>query len=470
MNSLILSPKYKAFLRHHAQLEALEGTTAAGKTTVGAYKYICKVMVSPKLLHIIAADDTGAAEKNIIQKDLGITDLFPSTLVEYKGNGSAEYKMPHLIVHTRHEDKVVFIVGYRDNTRWKDALGGQYGCLYIDEVNTANMDFVREAVMRADYTMVTLNPDDPSLPVYGEYINRCRPLPEWAGGTPPEIIEELKEKPHAGWTHWFFGFEDNWGLTEEKKQQIIESVPTGTKLWKNKIQGIRGKATGLVFSNFDRKKHVRTKEWAEGFRQRDSDRRLTREQLRQAERFLYFSAAVDTAYSQQSPDTIAMCFLGITNKGKCIVLDERVYNNAQLAVPIAPSDTVKNLLEFLERNRKEWGFAKDVFIDSADQATITECMKHKRIYGSLYKFIGAWKKEKIIDRINTQLGLFADAGSEPCFYVLEHCSTYIHELEVYSWKEDKDNEPEDRNDHMINSVQYGWLPYEKKIGIGRRKA
>ena len=469
MSSLVLSPKYRAFLKHSAQLEALEGTTAAGKTTVGAYKFICKVMASAKHLHILAADDTGAAEKNIIQKDLGITDLFPPTLVEYKGNGSAEYKMPHLLIHTLRGDKIVFIVGYRDKARWKDALGGQYGCLYIDEVNTANMDFVREAVMRADYTMMTLNPDDPNLPVYAEYINRCRPLQEWAKDTPEEILSELVKKPHDGWTHWFFGFKDNWGITEEKQKQIIESVPPGTKLWKNKIQGLRGKATGLVFSNFDRKKHVKTKAWAEQFKSRDSDRRLTREQLRRTERFMYLSAAVDTSYSQKSPDTIAMSFLGITNKGRCVVLDERVYNNAELSVPIAPSDTVKNLIDFLDRNRKEWGFAKNVFIDSADQATITECAKYKRIYGCLYTFGNAWKKEKIIDRINTQLGWFADAGSEPCLYVLEHCTNYIHELEVYSWKEDKDNEPEDKNDHMVNSVQYGWLPFEEKIGTGRRK-
>ncbi|NLZ82387.1 MAG: hypothetical protein GX915_01835 [Clostridiales bacterium] len=48
---------------------------------------------------------------------------------------------------------------------------------------------------------------------------------------------------------------------------------------------------------------------------------------------------------------------------------------------------------------------------------------------------------------------------------MEHCQTYISELEVYSWLEDKDNEPEDKNDHMINSVQYGWLPYKNKIGV-----
>ena len=63
--------------------------------------------------------------------------------------------MPHLIVHATTGDKIVFIVGYSTKEKWKDALGGQYGCLLIDEVNTANMEFVRESIMRADYTMLT---------------------------------------------------------------------------------------------------------------------------------------------------------------------------------------------------------------------------------------------------------------------------------------------------------------------------
>ena len=71
---LLLSEKYKAFLRCDAPVEFLEGTTAAGKTTVGIFKFMLKVAESPKKLHIIAADDTGTAEKNIINKDLGILD------------------------------------------------------------------------------------------------------------------------------------------------------------------------------------------------------------------------------------------------------------------------------------------------------------------------------------------------------------------------------------------------------------
>ena len=51
------------------------------------------------------------------------------------------------------------------------------------------------------------------------------------------------------------------------------------------------------------------------------------------------------------------------------------------------------------------------------------------------------------------------------YYVLEHCTHHIEELETYSWQEDKDNTPEDANDHTINSSQYGFIPYIDKIGV-----
>lgn len=215
--------------------------------------------------------------------------------------------------HTSGGDKVIYVLGYGNKKKWKKALGGQYGCLYIDEINTADIDFVREAAMRCDYLMATLNPDDPSLDVYKEYINCSRPLPEWEHETPAEIKNELKEEPKPGWVHWFFSFKDNLGLTKEKLDKIIANVPKGTKIWKNKIQGLCGKATGLVFSNFDRAHHVKSKQWAMQFLQKPGEKR-------KKEFFMYFSAAVDTSYSQKSPDTIAFSFLGITNKGKCVVL------------------------------------------------------------------------------------------------------------------------------------------------------
>ncbi|MCR0262271.1 terminase, partial [[Clostridium] innocuum] len=159
-----------------------------------------------------------------------------------------------------------------------------------------------------------------------------------------------------------------------------------------------------------------------------------------------------------SPDTIALLFIGITMCGKVIILNEEVYNNADLNTPLAPSDVVKRLIDFLERNRKEWGFAKNVFVDCADQATLTELYKYKRSHPCIYTFNDAWKETTIIDRIHMQQGwiYFGD------YLVVEHCTNHIRELEVYSWQDDK-YEPEDRNDHTINASQYGWLPFVQYI-------
>lgn len=422
-------------------------TTAAGKTTVGLFKFMLKVAESPKKLHILAAKDTGTAEKNIINKDLGIIDDF-GQLVEYHGNGTKDDKIPHLLYHTSKGDKVIYVLGYGDKQKWQKALGGQYGCLYIDEINTADIDFVRESAMRCDYLMATLNPDDPALPIYKEYINCSRPLPEWEQETPKEIKDELKEEPKPNWVHWFFSFVHNLGLPKEKLDKIIANTPKGTKIWKNKIEGLRGKATGLVFSNFDRKRHVKTKAWL-------------KQQLKNDEiKIKIVTAGLDTSYSSESEDTIAMVYQIITTDRKVITVDEEIYSNADLTIPLAPSDTVERFIEFLERNRKEWGFARDVFIDSADQATITELNKHKRLHGSAYNFIPAYKKTTIIDRIMLQISWL----QQDAYLVLEHCVNHISELERYSWKEDKNNEPEDRNDHTINASQYAWLPYKMQIG------
>ena len=445
MSDLLLSKKYKAFIRCQVPVEFLEGTTYAGKTTVGVYKFMLKVADSDKKLHIIAAKDTGTAEKNIIAKDLGILDNF-GELAIYNGNGTKDNKIPHILFDTNNGNKIIYVLGYGDKTKWQRALGGQYGCLYIDEINTADIDFVREAAMRCDYLMATLNPDDHNLPIYKEYINCARPLEKWKDDTPEEILEELKEEPKPGWVHWFFSFADNLGLSKEKLDTILTNTPKGTKIWKNKIQGLRGKATGLIFPNFDRKKHVISIAEAKKYD------------------FRKFSAALDTAYSSKSPDTIAMVFQGITKCRKVITLSEKVYNNANLDTPLAPSDTVRKFINFLDKNKDNWGTVRDVFIDSADQATITELNKYKRLNGSIYKFNNAYKAMKIIDRINLMLG-WIQQGS---YLVCEGCTEHLKELDTYSWNEDKD-EPEDANDHTINASQYSWMPYILLIGFEEKE-
>lgn len=439
--------KFDDFVKTRAEVEFLEGTTLAGKTTVGLYKFMLMVAVSSKNQHILAALDKGVIEKNLINKDHGIQEEFGS-LIEYFGNGRGNESIPHILfMPDKDTEKVIYCLGYDDKKRWQKALGGQYGCLYIDEINTADMDFVREASMRSDYLMGTLNPDDPSLPIYDEYINHSRPLDKWRDETPKEILEDLVQEPKPKWVHWFFGFKDNISLTQAKIDQATRNVPEGTKLYKNKILGLRGRATGLVFPNFT-DDYIITDKWLN-------------ERVKSGEiKFQQFSCGVDTSYSAHSSDTISMHFIGITTDSTIIVLRERVYNNADRSIPIAPSDTVVKLIEFMEQNRKEFGLCLNLFIDSADQATITEAKKYKLNEGTMYVFNDSYKGVKIIDRINHKLGWIAKGK----YLVHESCKEHIREMNAYSWKDDKD-EPEDRNNHTIDAVDYAWMPYRRLIGV-----
>lgn len=444
-NKIPLSQKYIDFVNTVENVDAdfLEGTTASGKTTIGAgVKFMRMVSRNQKRLHIIASKTTGTAEKNIIQQDNGILDIHPKA--RYYGNGDKDYKIPHI----KFEGKIILILGYDNRDKWELVLGSQFGCVYIDEINTANIDFIREVSTRNEYLLATLNPDDPNLPVYKEFINRSRPYKKYEADVPTEILQELTEEPVPKWRYWFFTFRDNLSLSEEDIEKKVRSAPLGTKLYKNKIQGLRGRATGLIFPNFNRRMHAVSATWV-------------KEQVRFGKiKFRRFSAALDTSYSSRSPDTIAMLFQGITTDRRLIVLSEKVYSNADLSEPLAPSDTVVKFIDFLECCRKEWGFAKDVFIDCADQATITELKKHKRLHGSLYNFIDSYKKIEIIDRIKLMLGWI----QQGCYLVVDTCTEHLGELERYSWDEDKDK-PEDRNDHTINASQYGWIPYRNLIGF-----
>ena len=429
-----LSQKYIDFIKDmDVDADFLEGTTASGKTTIGAgVKFMIKVSASDKKLHIIAGRTTGVVEKNIIQQDNGILDIHKNA--KYYGNGDKDYKFPHI----KFEDKIILVMGYDTKDKWENALGGQYGCVLIDECNTADIEFLREVSTRNDYIICTLNPDSPDLPVYKEFINRSRPLQKYAKDVPASIMQELKEPEYPKWRYWFFTFLDNAGLTQEQIEKKKQSAPVGTKMYKNKILGLRGRATGLVL--LLKKENIITEEEAKKLK------------------YIYYSVGCDTSYSKKSHDKLSFSFIGITKDRKCVVLQTESRNNKDAVIPFAPSDVIPMLLDFSERCKTKWGFSKNVYIDNADQGTIQEAQKYKRNTACIYDFTGAWKKTKIITRIQLQQS-WMQTGD---FLVAETCTDYIDECNKYSYTED--GQPEDAHDHCINACQYAWLPYKAKIG------
>ena len=434
-----LMPKYVDFLLHEAQVEFLEGTTASGKTTVGLLKFMLRVAESSKKQHLLCGLDLGTVEKNIINKDLGLLELF-GRYVRVRSAGAGSNSLAHVLYRTPKGLKVIYVLGYADKSRWKKALGGQYGCAMVDEVNVADMDFVRELALRCDYWMATLNPDDPSLAVYREYVNRSRPVPEWAADTPGEILRELSAAAQEGWTHWYFSFRDNAGLSAMKRAQIEGSAAPGTKLFRNKVLGLRGRAEGLVFPMAE-------------------DCVISAAMAREMD-FAQYVCGVDTSYSVKSADAMAFVLLGLTADGKKVALAEKVWNNKDLQNPVTPSELPQVLVAFLEKCREQWGFARDVYIDSADQASLLECAKFRKAHkGCLYRFRPSWKKIRIADRLHLEAGWMANGDS----LVVAECEGLLKEIQAYTWAENG-QVPLDGYDHAINAWQYAWMPFVGRIG------
>ena len=415
-----------------------DGTTAAGKSTVGTYKFMLKVAESELKHHVIVAEDVGIAEKNLINSEKGIISEW-RLLAEYFPNGKDSVRLPHIRFETPNGIKIIYVAGYGDASKWKKVLGSQFGCVYIDEVNICSIEFLREITHRCKYMMTTSNPDTPDLPVYKEFINRSRPLKQYEKDYPKELLNELNEPCVDGWVHWYFTFYDNASLTESDIQEKISAVPVGTKMYKNKILGLRGRATGLIFNL--QPEHIVTREWAK------------------KQKYLYYSIGVDTSYSKKSHDKISFMAIGITKERKCVVLMGESYNNKDATQPFAPSDVIPMINAFAERIKEEYGFARTIYIDSADSGTIQEAQKYKIKTGCIYDFAGAWKKTKIITRIQLQQS-WMQTGD---FLVVgEDCKDYVGELNTYSY--DEKNQPEDGHDHNINATQYAFLPYKKLIG------
>lgn len=453
-NTFPLSDKYLDFLEYDCSAEFLEGTTFAGKTTVAIPKFMFKIMNDNSTKpSIIAGLDLGTIEKNIINSDMGLIEVFgdyeQGGCIEYNPNGAGKIRLPHILFHTSNNIKIIYVLGYDNKARWKKALGGQCYGLFIDEFNIADMDFVREAFMRADYRLCTLNPDDPNKECYKEYVNKSRPIEKYKSDAPIELIKQLNGEHISDWTWWYFTFDNNLSLTEEKKQSIIESVPKGTKLYKNKILGLRGKATGLVFNVTEKhiinEKQAMFEDWQE-------------KEPKKKRKFVRFSIGCDTSYSRKSHDKLTFEFIGITDDRKCILLEEETYNNKDREIPFGPSDVIPKLINFAEKCKIKWGFSKYIFIDSADAGTIAEAKKYKRLNGCIYIFEGAWKKTKNLTRVQLQQSWLNGYD----FLIAETCTDYRAECDAYSFTED--GELEDGNDHSIQGCQYAWLPFKKLIG------
>ncbi len=113
---LKLSSKFKDFILTRTKRDYLEGTTAAGKTTVGIFKFMLMVADSDRKYHLIAGADLGTAEKNIINPELGLIDQMDG-LAEYFPHGQGKISLPHIKYQTVNGEKIIYVCGYDNKAK-----------------------------------------------------------------------------------------------------------------------------------------------------------------------------------------------------------------------------------------------------------------------------------------------------------------------------------------------------------------
>ena len=440
---MLFSEKQKAFLTYKTNVECAEGQTYGGKTTIGAIKFILRVKASSKKQHCICGLDTGTIEKNIIKSEMGIETYFGDE-IDYRGNGDVNYNLPHIYVKSNKGLKVIFLFGYADQSRWKKALGGQFGCAMIDEVNTADMDLVREVAMRCDYLLMTLNPDDPNLPIYREYINHCRPLPNFEKDVPSEMMNQLLSQPAKdGWVHWYFRMDDNPTLTPEKKASIIANVPEGSKTWKAKILGLRGRSEGLVYDEFTDNKIIKLEQF----------KWLPMEMV---------SKVICGLDSGLNNDATALVTTLITTAGRLLVIPSFYYlpkigsnANSQQAI---------NIAKWLDYWLPRFGINITNMVSIiGDSAAITQDLMYEINLKTPFRAMKVEKKDILKDtqRVKSIIGkddwfYIIDAGYRNPLNpneVLGNNDMFIVELNNQIW-DLKKNQPMDGNDHCIDAFKY----------------
>jgi len=174
---------------------------------------------------------------------------------------------------------------------------------------------------------------------------------------------------------------------------------------------------------------------------------------------IYFS--VDSGHETSA--TTEGCY-GITEKGKAILLDTYYYSPAHKANKKAPSDLVKDLYEFEQRNIERWDL--DPYKRSADSATADYALDNEfyKDYGVQWHHVNKTKKVQMIDHVQ-------DLLAQGRFYYLdtENNKIFIEEHRQYRWDEDtveSDNPKVIKvKDHTCDALQYFVLDNQRDLDL-----
>lgn len=217
-------------------LEVNEGTPRSGKTTAGHFRYAYYLAQTPDENHLITAYNQEQAYRLFIDGDgTGLKHIF-GDLCSTKHDDLGDY----LEVHTPTGIKKVYYKGGGKADSVKAITGMSLGSVVFCEINLLHMDMIQECFRRTfaarfRYHLADLNPPSPSHPVIDKVFN----------------VQKTR------WKHWTI--QDNPIITEERKQEIYETLSKSPYLLARDWEGKRVLPEGVIYSMFNLAKHIQPK-------------------------------------------------------------------------------------------------------------------------------------------------------------------------------------------------------------------
>jgi PBSX family phage terminase large subunit len=381
----------KSILESTQRINLWYGSVRSSKTVMSLIKWLWRCLRGPKGRRMMVGNTSETLELNCIDP---MRELLPAAVSFTTG-------WRHCIVFGR---KVV-LRGANDVGQEKKFRGPTLVDVYGDEITTWAKTIFKMILTRLSRPgaacFLTTNPDQPL-----HYLNT-------------DYIERVKE---LSMTIWHFVLDDNPGLPEEYKADLIRENPPGTVYYLRFILGLWVAAEGQIYKTFDKAKHIigdLPKNWSQ--------------------------LIVGVDYGSENPTVFLM--LGMATDGphlgKWIVWREYYYSEKKKV----DTDFSTDMKVFLARGERDIWHPNSIEVDPS-AASFKKQLK-KDGFASVKD-----ADNSVLDGIRN----VASALTAGKLLIHESCTHLISELQNYVWDEKARERgleaPLKQNDHAPDALRY----------------
>lgn len=417
-------PKHKEYIKNclNNNFNVAEGAVRAGKTIDNIFAFAMDLETSPDKIHLATGSTVGNAKLNIGEANgFGLEYIFRNRCRwgKFKSNEC-------LYINTLKGERIVIFSGGMKANSFKSIRGNSYGLWIATEINLHHETFIQEAMNRslmAERRKIywDLNPSPPRNWIYRDYIDKFH--------------ERAKEgKFTGGFQLEKFTIFDNASLTEERKQEIIDTYDQGSIWYQRDILGKRMAVEGVIYEKYvEQPEHYLIK--SEDIRNKH---------------YSYLNIGVDFGGNKSYHTFVAT---GITGDNKLIGIASERHKADIDAVELS-----LKLVDFTKRVISHTGRVVDrVYTDSAEQVLPRDIRREFNRNGLGHIRISDSTKHPIVDRIRATDILI----NQDRLRVSEDAETLHIALQEAVYDESKEGEIERLDDgtsdiDTLDAFEYSW--------------